>query len=417
MTAARAPERVVVTGIGVISPFGDDWSGFREGLLAGESRVAPISLFDAGSFRTRIAAQVPLRIVAASVRDRKARFARLAAEQAMCDAQKKGKLLAAHYADQPCALSVGLGLDLFSMPDMLDWLDREAAGAAGAPLDADFLQPPTERSIHQLNQAFGLSRLPQLHISACAASTDALGRAFRQIRAGRLAWAMAGGADSMINPMGLAGFCKIQAMSTRNDDPATASRPFERHRDGFVLGEGGAMLVLESLSSALRRGACIRAELLGYGNSFDAYAISEPHPDGAGAASAMRRALADARLAPAQIVQINAHGTSTPKNDPAETSALQQVFGAALNGIAVNATKSMIGHLIAASGAVEVAAQIACAEAGWMHPTINLFEPDPACQLHHLRSGAQRAKAGPVLKNSFAFGGQNACLVLEPIPC
>jgi 3-oxoacyl-[acyl-carrier-protein] synthase II len=333
-------------------------------------------------------------------------------------AQRQGKPLAAHYGRQPSSLCIGIGLELFSMPDMVTWL---AAGADARPplqADPDFLQPAADRCPHHITQLHGLTRWPQLHISACAASTDAIGRAFRQVRAGRLAWALAGGADSMFNPMGIAGFCKIQAMTTRNDAPAQASRPFDRRRDGFLIGEGAALLVLETLDGALQRGAPVLAELLGYGNSFDAHGISEPHPAGAGALLAMQRALQDARLSPESIVQVNAHGTSTPKNDPAETSALRQLFaathGESLAGLPVNATKSMIGHLIAASGAVEVAAQIVCGNAGWVHPTINLDEPAADCQLDHVRGAPRPARPGPLLKNSFAFGGQNASLVLQP---
>lgn len=216
----------------------------------------------------------------------------------------------------------------------------------------------------------------------------------------------------MINPLGLSGFCKLRAMSTRNDDPAAASRPFDRRRDGFVLGEGAGALVLERLDSALARGAAIHAEVKGYGCSFDAHGISEPHPDGRGAIQAIRRAIADAGLTPAAIDAVNAHATGTAKNDPIETLALEAVLGARAQAVPVQATKSMIGHLISAAGAVECVAAIGGLEAQRLHPTINLDEPDPACGLDYVAGQARDHAHRHVLKTSFGFGGQNAALVL-----
>jgi 3-oxoacyl-[acyl-carrier-protein] synthase II len=298
---------------------------------------------------------------------------------------------------------------------MVKWLEMEAQSGPSLhnPAD-DFLQTQADACVHDISREHGLRMMPVVHVSACAASTDALGHAFRLLRDGDADWMLAGGADSMINPMGFAGFCKIQAMTGRNDDPQAASRPFDTQRDGFVLGEGAGMMVFESLQHAQARGATIYAELLGYGNSFDAFGISEPHPEGKGALLAMRRACADAQLPATSVRHVNAHGTSTPKNDPAETSALKQLLGEQVEAVSVNASKSMLGHLIAASGAIEVAAQIACANKGWLHPTINLEEVDPNCQLAHIVGAPQRWQAGGVmLKNSFAFGGQNACLVMR----
>jgi 3-oxoacyl-[acyl-carrier-protein] synthase II len=233
------------------------------------------------------------------------------------------------------------------------------------------------------------------------------------IRHGTRPWMLAGGADSMINPMGVAGFCKIQAMTSRNDDPRRASRPFDRQRDGFLLGEGAGILVLEALDEAQKRGAHIYAEILGYGNSFDAHGISEPHPEGDGALLAMQRALDSAGLAATEIGHISAHGTSTPKNDPVESKTLRALFGTHADGVVVSATKSMLGHLISAAGAVETIAQIACGSAGWAHPTINLDTPDPACDLDYAASGPRKLQGPCFLKNSFAFGGQNAALVVR----
>jgi 3-oxoacyl-[acyl-carrier-protein] synthase II len=250
------------------------------------------------------------------------------------------------------------------------------------------------------------------HVSACAAGTDAIGAAFRAIAWGRRRWMMAGGADSMINPLGIAGFCSIGATSTANDDPPRASRPFDRRRSGFVLGEGAGVLVLERLDDARARGAKIHAEISGYGASFDAHGISEPHPEGRGAVQAMSRALADARLNPDEVDAINAHGTGTPKNDPVETLAIKRTFGDRARRMPIAATKSMIGHLIAAAGAVEAIAAIACLQASVVHPTINLDDPDPSCDLDYVPHTARDWRQRHVLSNSFAFGGQNASIVL-----
>jgi 3-oxoacyl-[acyl-carrier-protein] synthase II len=259
----------------------------------------------------------------------------------------------------------------------------------------------------------GLSRPPMTHISACAASTDAIGAAFRMIRDGQCAWMLAGGTDSMINPMGVGGFCKLNALSRRNDAPQKASRPFDKDRDGFLLGEGAGMLVLESLDNARARGARIYAEILGYGNSFDAHGISEPHPRGDGALLAMQRAVQMAGIQPHDVCHINAHGTGTLKNDPVETLAIRRLFGAHAEHVTVSSTKSMMGHLISASGAVEVAAMLVCAQSGWVHPTINLDNPDPACDLDYVPGKPRKLGDGCLMKNSFGFGGQNASLVFR----
>jgi 3-oxoacyl-[acyl-carrier-protein] synthase II len=236
---------------------------------------------------------------------------------------------------------------------------------------------------------------------------------FRLVAGGRSDWVLAGGADSMINPLGVGGFCKLSALSRRNEAPKAASRPFDRNRDGFVLGEGAAMLVLEPLTDARERGATILAEICGYGNSLDALGISEPHPEGRGAVQSMERALADAGLRPEQVDVINAHGTGTPKNDPVETLALKRVFGDHAYRMPVCATKSMIGHLISAAGTVEAVAAIVGLRGSWVHPTINLDEPDPACDLDYVPLQAREWPASIVLSNSFAFGGQNASIILR----
>jgi 3-oxoacyl-[acyl-carrier-protein] synthase II len=388
--------------MGVVSPIGAGVSNFRESLLEGRSGAAAISVFDASGLPTRIAAEV--RWEGEVLRDRKVSFALEAARQAMAA------------GGRPCGeggLSLGIGLELFSMEDLA------ASAGAGFALPRSrqerltFLQTPSDLCVHLISERHSLSRPPLTHVSACAAGTDAIGAAYRLVSSGRRDWMLAGGADSMVNPLGVAGFCRIGATTTANDEPARASRPFDRRRDGFLLGEGAGMLLLEPLDEARRRGAHVHAELAGYGSSLDAHGITEPHPDGRGAFQAMAHALADAGASPDDVDCINAHGTSTPKNDPVETAAIKRLLGPRARQVPVCATKSMIGHLIAAAGAVEAVAAIACMQAGVVHPTINLEEPDPLCDLDYVPGHARAHRQRCVLSNSFGFGGQNASLLIR----
>jgi 3-oxoacyl-[acyl-carrier-protein] synthase II len=267
--------------------------------------------------------------------------------------------------------------------------------------------------VHRIASRYGLSLPPRVHVSACAASTDALGEAFRRVRSGRARFMLAGGTDSMINPLGIGGFCLLRAMSTRNEEPERASRPFDRGRDGFVMGEGAGILVLERLEDARARGAAVLAEVRGYGCSFDAHRIADPHPEGRGALAAMRAALADAALEASAIDAINAHATGTPKNDPAESRAIRELLGPRAEKVPVSATKSMIGHLISAAGAVEAIAALACMRRGMVHPTINLDDPDPLCDLDYVREGARRWPQRHLLSCSYGFGGHNAAVVIS----
>lgn len=398
--------RVAITGMGVVCPAGLSVAAFAENLQRGVSSVRTISIFDATTLPSRIAGEVSW--TGPIARDRKLTFALEAAKQAMTEATACGS--------SPTGigtLSLGIGLELFSLDDM-------AAFCGGHdPLQGDmesrltFLQTPSDLCAHVLGRNYGLSGPPRLHVSACAAGTDAIGQGFRLVADGRSDWVLAGGADSMINPLGVGGFCKLSALSQRNDSPTAASRPFDRNRDGFVLGEGAAILVLESFESARGRGAEVLAEVCGYGNSFDAFGISEPHPEARGAAQAMERALASAGLRPDEVNVINAHGTSTPKNDLVETLAIKRVFGNHARRIPVCATKSMIGHLISAAGAVEAVAAITGMRGNWVHPTINLDDPDPACDLDYVPHEARKWPTSIVLSNSFAFGGQNASVIFR----
>ncbi|MEI8256731.1 MAG: beta-ketoacyl-[acyl-carrier-protein] synthase family protein [Deltaproteobacteria bacterium] len=308
---------------------------------------------------------------------------------------------------------MGVGLELFAMDDLVESRTAGFVLPTSLPERLSFMQTPSDMCVHLMSRAYGLARPPVVHVSACAAGTDAIGAAYRLIASGLRRWMLAGGTDSMINPLGVSGFCALNATSTRNEEPARASRPFDRTRTGFVMGEGAGVLVLETLEDALARGATIHAEIAGYGNSFDAHGISEPHPEGRGALQAMARAVADAGITPDAIDCVNAHGTGTPKNDPVETLALKRLLGDRARRVPVCATKSMIGHLISAAGAVEAIAAIGCMARGLVHPTINLREPDPQCDLDYVPDVARVHAHDCVLSSSFGFGGHNAAIVIR----
>lgn len=399
--------RVAITGLGVVSPLGNEIGVFRENLLAGKSGISNLTLFSPGSLPSRIAAEC--RLDRMEYKDRKINFAISAVDSAVAGS---GAALEYHEPDKR-GLSIGIGLELFDMNDMSSVVQNDGHIPEEYKECFDFLQTPSDICCGILSERFDLRMPAVAHISACAAGSDAIGHAFMRIRRGEATLMIAGGADSMINPMGFGGFCKLGALSTRNEEPQRASRPFDLRRDGFVLGEGAGMLVLENYEHAEKRGAKIYAEVMGYGNSFDAHAISEPHPEARGAVQAMRKALKMAGIGPEKISYINAHGTSTPKNDSTETLAIKTLFGKIAHEIPVSSTKSMIGHLISAAGAVEAIAAITCAGAGKVHPTVNLESPDELCDLDYVPGVAREHKVGYFLSNSFGFGGQNASLVFR----
>ncbi len=403
-------KRVVVTGMGVVTPLGNTLDSFRQGLLEGCSGVTGITVFDPLSLPARIAGQCSL--PGYRFKDRKIDFALAATHSAVIQANQGGRALEHYYPLHERGISMGVGLELFNMADLVQCAVADEFEAVACSDTIEFLQTPGDLCVREMAGVFAAGLPAAIHVSACAAGTDAIGDAFLSISSGQARMMLAGGTDSMINPLGLSGFCKLNALSTRNADPQKASRPFDRNRDGFVLGEGAAVLVLENYEDAIRRGADIYAEILGYGNSLDAHSISEPDPQGRGAALAMRKAIKMAGLNPCDIAYVNAHGTSTPKNDPAETRGLKVVFGEQACRIPVSSTKSMIGHLISAAGAVEAVASIICAGVGMVHPTINLDNPDPECDLDYVCSKNRALEGRFFMSNSFAFGGMNASLVL-----
>ena len=408
------PHRVVITGIGAVTPIGTGVEGLWAGLRARRSVVGPVTRFDPSPFRSRIAAEVPefrpgdfMDTRRTKRLDRFGQFsiaaARLALEDAALDLavedrDRVGAMMGTalggighaeeqypHYLrDGPRGVDPGLALTVF-------------AGAASCNLAIEF-------GISGPNATNGMS---------CASGTMAIGDGFRSIARGESDVILAGGAEAPLAPLCFGAFAIIRAMSTRNDDPGSASRPFDRDRDGFVMGEGAAVLVLEERGRALARGARIYAEILGYGSTNDAHHMTVPRPDGRQAARAIRLALTEAHIEPREVGYLNAHGSSTPLNDPTETGAFRQVFGDQLATVPVSGTKGYYGHALGASGAFEAAICALASQRRWLPPNVNLQQPDPACDLRYLDHAGQEADPEFLLSTSFGFGGINACLVFR----
>jgi len=418
--------RVAITGIGLVTPVGNDVSTTWTALLEGRSGVAPISIFDASGFSTRIAAEVKDFDAAALGADRKLlkfanrshRFALGAAEQAIRDA---GIAPTAATATR-WGCSVGTGMMGVAYED-LSAVQRHSA--ADGELHADrlvddptatdpivFCRSQSTAGLALLTRRFGIHGYATSVHTACASGGQAIGTALKLIRRGSVDYALAGGFDSMISPVGLGGFCLLSAVSADNDEPQRASRPFDATRNGFVLGEGAGFVVLEEWEAARRRGAHIYAELAGDGNSLSSYRITDSPPDGDGPIQSMRAALADAGAAPEDVDYINAHGTSTYMNDKSESAAIHTVFGDRTADVAVSSTKSSMGHLIAAAGAVEVVVCALTIRHGELPMNANLRERDPDCDLN-LVVAPTRRRVRMTLSNSFGFGGSNSCVALR----
>lgn len=412
--------RVTVTGLGLVTPAGVGASDFWTNLTAGRSGISALTLFDASGFPVRIGGAVrgfdpaPTQALfpdAAGERDRKVLLGLCAIAQAITDSGLGAALL------DHSQLHVGVSLESFCLQDLTRLVDSpDLARALSEQLAGSDrpLQTPLDRLARVAAVRYGIRRR-FTNCSACAAGAQAIGQAFQAVQFGETPLAIAGGADSMLNPLGLGGFSLLRILSTENDRPAEACRPFDLTRQGTVLGEGAAFLVLEDMAHARKRGARVYAEIAGYGSSMDAFRLSDPEPDGRGAVQAMRAALRDAALQPADIDCINAHATGTPKNDVVETRAIKEVLGARAREIPVHSVKSMTGHLIAASGAVEAAAGALTLVHNTVPPTINLHKPDPQCDLDYCPHHARVFGGDVILSNSFGFGGQNATLVLKRI--
>jgi 3-oxoacyl-[acyl-carrier-protein] synthase II len=420
--------RVVITGIGCITPLGLGVEPLWRNLMVGASGVGLTTVFDASRFPTKISAEVRNWDISDEGQDasrwrfcgRHTKFAAGAALQAMKDAGLPHGLPA-----DPTRLGVYLGSgegqqDFDSFTRMMN------AAITGDVLDVAKFTKEGLETLHPLAEVEQEPNMPAGHLAglfdaqgpnlncltACAASSQAIGEAAEIVRRGEADVMLSGGTHSMIHPFGVTGFNLLTALSTRNDEPARASRPFDNERDGFVLGEGAAMVVLEELEHAKRRGAHIHGELIGYGSTADAYRITDTHPEGRGASSCIRLALADAGLGLHDIHYINAHGTSTSVNDRVETLAIKTVFGEHAYKIPVSSTKSMMGHLIAAAGATELIVCLLAIRDGMLPPTINYENPDPDCDLDYVPNKARAGKCDRALSNSFGFGGQNISLIV-----
>jgi 3-oxoacyl-[acyl-carrier-protein] synthase II len=407
-------QRVVVTGLGAVSPLGSGVDANWRALLAGRSGIGPITAFDASDFPVRIAGQVPDFDPATYLEkkdikkvDRFAQFAIAAAQMAVDDAH-----LTVTPEEAPrVGVVVGVGMGGISTIEEA----VRAFNEGGIKRISPFFIPRLIANMAPGHIAirFGCTGVNYTPTSACASGGQAVGEAFRLVRHGDQDVVISGGAEAAVTPMGVGGFAVMRAMSTRNDEPERASRPFERHRDGFVVGEGAGVLVVESLAHARARGARIYCELVGYGANGDAYHITSPAPDGRGAAECMRLALANGAIDPLAVDYINAHGTATPYNDVNETQAIKAVFGEHAARIAVSSTKSMTGHLLGGAGGVEAVYTVLTLHHGWIPPTINYDEPDPECDLDYVPNTARQASPRVALSNSFGFGGANACVAFR----
>jgi len=419
--------RVAVTGIGVVSPLGHDVHSTWQNLMNGDSGIDVIKQFDANAFPTRIAAEVknytpPLDRIGKHKRFSMSftNFALDAAIQAFDDAG----ILPNESTSKRWGVVTGSGMmtsefdylkrfkDTCYVDGALDWQALQEKTNDFYQL-TDFGKTTSNSGLSQLIQQFNITGYASSVHTACASGGQALGLAMQVIRRGDADFMLAGGFDSMINPLGLSSFCLLGALSTYNDEPATASRPFDGARNGFVLGEGAAFLILEEWSKAKARGAKIYAELAGEGNTLSSYRITDSHPNGDGAIQAMEQALRDGGIKPDDVDYINAHGTSTKMNDLSETNAIKAVFKDQAKQMPVSSTKSQTGHLIAAAGALEAVLSVLAIKHAKVPKTANLTTPDPDCDLDYVVDGPREKSLGAVLSNSFGFGGSNSCLLFK----
>ncbi len=408
--------RVAITGIGMISPVGLDVQSNWEALLAGKPGGGPITAFDAEGYATRIACEIedfdPLTHLTRKEARRYDRFAQLgvaAASEAMESAGLSGPPPGCSPTDFGVILGSGVG-GIITLEANCNTLKDRGPGRV-SPFFIPMFIPDIIAGLVSIR--YGLRGPNYATVSACASGAHAIGDAARYIRQGDATIMLAGGSEAAVTPICIAGFSAMRAMSRRNDDPAGASRPFDAGRDGFVIGEGAGCLVLEEMEHARNRGAEILGELAGFGATGDAHHITAPPPEAEGAQEAMQAAIADAGLAPADIDYINAHGTSTPANDPSETAAIKAVLGARAYDIVVGSTKSMTGHLLGAAGAIETVMCVMACRTDRIPPTINFHEKDDACDLDYAHGGMVEQTVSAALCNSFGFGGHNACLVVR----
>lgn len=407
-------KRVVITGLGAMTPIGNTVSEYWEGLLTGRNGIGPITLFDPSRHDCRIAGEVKgfdphlyMERKEAKRMDRFAQFAIAASKQALADAQFVINDLNAEQ------VGVIIGTGIGGLKVLED--QQEVYLTRGPDRCSPFMIP-----MMIANMAAGLTAIHtgakgpnNCTVTACAAGSNAVGDAFRLVQRGYAQAMICGGTEAAVTPLSVAGFAAARALSTRNDDPIHACRPFDRDRDGFVMGEGAGILLLEELEHALSRNAKIYAEIVGYGMTCDAYHITSPVPGGEGAARAMQLAMKDGGLTPEQISYINAHGTSTPANDSTETSAIKTALGEPAYKVAISSTKSMTGHLLGGSGGIEAVATTLAVANDQVPPTINLENPDPACDLDYVPNKSRSQTVEVALSNSFGFGGHNVTLAFK----
>ena len=406
--------RVVITGLGAITPIGNDLESYLKGLQSGQNGVDQITLFDASSHACRFAAEVKsfdptgkLEPKESKRWDRFSKFGVIAAKEALnhsgliIDDSNSGRI----------GVIIGSGVGgLLTMETQAHVLENKGASRV-SPFTVPMMIPNMATGLAAI--ALGAKGPSSAVPTACAAGSNAIGDAFRLLQLGKADAMVCGGAEASITPLGVAGFASAKALSFRNDDPSTASRPFDSQRDGFVIGEGAGVLILETLDHALKRDATIHAEIIGYGTTCDAHHITSPTPGGVGGAEAMKLALIDGQINPEEVDYINAHGTSTPANDSNETSAIKAALGNHAYQVPTSSTKSMTGHLLGGSGGIEAVACALAIKHEIIPPTINYSNPDPNCDLDYVPNKAREKKLGVVLSNSFGFGGHNVCLAFR----
>ncbi|HZW83602.1 MAG TPA: beta-ketoacyl-ACP synthase II [Candidatus Deferrimicrobium sp.] len=406
--------RVVVTGLGVISPVGTGKDVFWQNLIAGKSGIGPVTRFDVSDMPTKIAGEINdfdpglyMDKKEARRMDRFAQFALAAAKLAVTDS----KLDLEQEDRDRIGVVVGCGIGgVITFEEQKETLISKGPGRV-SPFFVPMLISNMGAGHISINMK--LQGPSNTVVTACASATNAVGEALRILQHGDVDVCLAGGTEAPLTPLAFAGFCSMRAMSTRNEEPTRASRPFDLDRDGFIMGEGAGILVLETLEHATARGAHIYAEVVGYGSTCDAHHITSPAPGGAGAAKAMSIAIKDAGLTPADISYINAHGTSTDANDANESAAIKSVFGDSAKDVAISSTKSMTGHLMGAAGGIELIACAMAIEEGIVPPTINYETPDPDCDLDYVPNEARRMPVLAAMSNSLGFGGHNASVILK----
>lgn len=409
--------RVVITGIGVVSPVGNDLASFWESLKAGRSGIGSISAFDTEKFDCKIAGEVrgydptPYYKTPKDVR-RTDRYTQLAVGAAKMSLDDSGLDLASIDLDR-AGVMIGSGVGgLATMETQVGQMLTK-----GPDRTSPFMIPMMISNMASgfISMEHGLRGPNMAIVTACATANHCMGEAWRIIKFGDADIILAGGSEACIVPVGIAGFAAMRALSLRNDEPERASRPFDKERNGFVMGEGAGVIILEEYEHAKKRGAKIYCELAGYGLTADAYHMSAPMPDGEGAARCMHMAMKHAKVNPQDVDYINAHGTSTPIGDACETKAVKRAFGESAHKVAVSSTKSMTGHLLGAAGAVEMAACVMAMRDGVLPPTINLENPDPECDLDYVPNKAREKKVKVAISNSFGFGGHNSSVVIKAI--